>query len=82
MQENTNTARKQERCGLLGRSLKHSYSPEIHRMISEQMQHPYEYAIYEKEPEEVENFIRNGEWDGLNVTIPYKEVVMRFCDEI
>lgn len=82
MQKNRNTEKNQECCGLLGRSLKHSFSPEIHRRIGELTGRPYEYKLYEKEPEEVENFLRNGEWDGLNVTIPYKETVMAYCDEL
>lgn len=55
-------------CGLLGRHLRHSFSPEIHAMLR-----PYEYALFEKEPEEVASFLRSGQWDGLNVTIPYKK---------
>ena len=70
------------RCGLLGRSLKHSFSPEIHRRIGELAGIKYEYSIFEKEPGEVAEFVRNGDWTGLNVTIPYKETVMEFCDEI
>ncbi len=70
------------RCGLLGRSLKHSFSPEIHARIAELTGIDYEYSIFEKEPEDVEDFVRNGDWIGLNVTIPYKETVMEFCDEI
>ncbi len=73
---------KTPRCGLLGRSLKHSFSPEIHARIGELAGIDYDYGIFEKEPEEVENFARNGDWTGLNVTIPYKETVMEFCDEI
>ena len=62
-------------CGLLGRKLGHSYSPAIHAMLGD-----YEYRLYEKEPEELAAFIRNGLWDGLNVTIPYKKDVIPYCD--
>ena len=65
------------RCGLLGEKLGHSYSPEIHKMLA-----GYEYRLYERRPEELESFIRGGEWDGLNVTIPYKKAVLPFCDEL
>ncbi len=64
-------------CGLLGEKLGHSYSPQIHAELG-----AYEYLLYEKAPEEVEGFVRNGEWDGLNVTIPYKKTVIPFCDEL
>lgn len=65
------------RCGLLGRKLGHSYSPQIHRELS-----CYEYKLYEKEPEELEAFLKSCTFDGLNVTIPYKKTVMAYLDEI
>ena len=65
------------RCGLLGRKLSHSYSPQIHRELA-----GYEYRLYEKEPEELEAFLRSKAFDGLNVTIPYKKAVMPLLDEI
>ena len=65
------------RCGLLGEKLGHSYSPEIHKMLA-----GYEYRLYERRAEELEGFIKSGEWDGLNVTIPYKKAVLPFCDEL
>ena len=65
------------RCGLLGEKLGHSYSPQIHAELGD-----YEYLLYEKAPEEVENFVRRGDWHGLNVTIPYKKTVIPFCDEL
>jgi len=62
------------RCGLLGKKLGHSYSPAIHSMLAD-----YEYLLYEKTPEQLEDFILHGEWDGLNVTIPYKKDVLPLC---
>ena len=61
-------------CGLLGRKLGHSYSPAIHAMLAD-----YEYKLYEKEPEELEGFLRDSEFQGLNVTIPYKKDVVKYC---
>ena len=65
------------RCGLLGRKLGHSYSPQIHKELA-----GYAYKLFEKEPEELETFLRSGTFDGLNVTIPYKKAVMPLLDEI
>ncbi len=65
------------KCGLLGEKLGHSYSPAIHAMLAD-----YEYRLYEKAPGELEDFILRGEWDGLNVTIPYKKAVTAFCTEL
>ncbi len=67
--------------GLLGHKLGHSFSPEIHRQLAEYSE-PYQYGIFEVEPENLEDFVRHGDWAGLNVTIPYKQDVMAFCDEI
>lgn len=70
-------AQDRKKCGLLGEKLGHSYSPQIHALLGD-----YEYRLYEKAPEEVVNFIRNGSWHGLNVTIPYKKTVIPLCDEL
>ena len=59
--------------GLLGRHLAHSYSPEIHANLGE-----YPYSLFEIEPEELENFLKNHPFDGINVTIPYKKAVIPY----
>ena len=64
-------------CGLLGRLLGHSYSCQIHEKLAD-----YHYQLYEKEPEELEDFIRNGDYTGLNVTIPYKKTVIPLLDTL
>ena len=65
------------KCGLLGEKLGHSYSPQIHSMLAD-----YEYKLFEKSPKELEDFLKSGEFDGLNVTIPYKKSVMPYCAEL
>ncbi len=67
------------KAGLLGEHLTHSYSPEIHRTLAGER---YTYALFERAPEEVEAFIKGDTWDALNVTIPYKQTVMPYLDEI
>lgn len=66
-----------KRCGLLGRKLGHSYSPLIHSLLAD-----YEYRLYEREPEALRDFLQNGSWDGLNVTIPYKKDVVPYCQAL
>ena len=56
------------KCGLLGRTLGHSYSPQIHSKLGD-----YSYTLFEKEPEQIEEFLKCGDFSGLNVTIPYKK---------
>jgi len=68
--------------GLLGRKLGHSFSPQIHKAIGEAAGHPYDYVLFEKEPEELEAFLKGDEWEGLNVTVPYKEAVIPYLDRL
>lgn len=63
------------KCGLLGRKLGHSYSPQIHSLLGD-----YDYSLYEKEPDELEVFLKHGDFTGLNVTIPYKKSVIAYLD--
>lgn len=65
------------KCGLLGRKLGHSWSPRIHRDLGE-----YEYLLYEKEEAEIPAFLLEGDWQGMNVTIPYKKTVLPFLSEL
>ena len=60
--------------GLLGRKLSHSYSPQIHAYLGD-----YPYTLFEREPEDVEDFLKNGDFTAINVTIPYKKTVMPYC---
>lgn len=65
------------KCGLLGRKLGHSYSPQIHSILGS-----YSYELFEKEPEQLEDFLKNSDFDGINVTVPYKKAVIPFLDEL
>lgn len=64
-------------CGLIGRRLGHSYSPQIHRALAD-----YDYKLWELEPEELETFFRRRDFTGVNVTIPYKQAVIPLLDEL
>ena len=61
------------KCGLLGRKLGHSYSPQIHGLLGD-----YSYDLFEKEPDELASFLKNGDFTGINVTIPYKKDVIPY----
>lgn len=65
------------RCGLLGEKLGHSYSPQIHAQLGS-----YSYELFEVAPENLNHFLLNEGFDGLNVTIPYKKAVMPFCSRL
>ena len=65
------------RCGLLGEKLGHSYSPAIHAQLAD-----YAYGLYEVAPEALPAFLTGGDFDALNVTIPYKKAVIPYCTEL
>ena len=66
-----------KRCGLLGEKLGHSYSPAIHAQLGD-----YAYRLYECPREKLGAFLKTGDFDGLNVTIPYKKAVIPYCAEL
>ncbi len=63
--------------GVLGRVLGHSYTPTIYKELA-----GLEYVRFEREPEDIEAFMTGDEWEGTNVTIPYKRAVMEYLDEL
>ncbi|MBQ3215470.1 MAG: shikimate kinase [Oscillospiraceae bacterium] len=65
------------RCGLLGQRLGHSYSPQIHSLLTD-----YAYDLFEIDPTQLEFFLKTEEFHGINVTIPYKKAVIPFLDEL
>lgn len=65
------------KCGLLGRQLGHSYSPQIHSLLGN-----YRYDLVEVEPELLKSALDNTEYTGFNVTIPYKKAVIPFCNTL
>ncbi len=63
--------------GLIGERLPHSFSKEIHEKIAD-----YKYSLKELNPDEIQNFILSKNFKAINVTIPYKQTVIPFLDEI
>ena len=63
--------------GLIGEHLKHSYSCEIHAQIVD-----YEYELHEIPPSGLGGFLKKREFNAINVTIPYKQDVIPYLDEI
>ena len=63
--------------GLLGEHLPHSHSPKIHRLLGNR-----DYTLFEKKSDELAPFFEKRSFLGLNVTIPYKEAVIPYCDFI
>ena len=63
--------------GCIGEHLPHSFSAEIHPLIGD-----YAYELREVAPEDLDAFLRERDFNGINVTIPYKQTVMPFCEEL
>ena len=63
--------------GLIGKTLAHSYSAEIHESIGD-----YRYELLELAENQLADFLKRRDFSGINVTIPYKEAVIPFLDEI
>lgn len=65
------------KCELIGKPLGHSYSPQIHSLIGS-----YSYVLHELDENEIGDYLGKRDFDGINVTIPYKKTVMPYLDRI
>lgn len=65
------------RFGLLGKTLGHSYSPQIHSALG----YP-DYDLFERQEDELADFFANPTLQGCNITIPYKVNALKACDEV
>ncbi len=66
-----------QKFGLIGKTLKHSFSKKIHPYFAD-----YTYDLIEVQPENLSSFIKENDYDGFNVTIPYKKDVIEFLDVV
>ena len=64
--------------GLIGAKLGHSYSKIIHEAVC-----GYSYELHPlPTEEEAHAFMQAKEFKAINVTIPYKKLVIPYCDEV
>lgn len=64
--------------GLIGGKLGHSYSKIIHEQIAD-----YTYDLLPLPTEaEARAFMEKRAFAAINVTIPYKQLVIPYCDEV
>ncbi len=69
--------------GLIGKSLKHSFSPEYFKKKFESMGIDDTYDILEiQDLNLLKSSITTLGWSGFNVTIPYKEEILPLLDEV
>ncbi len=63
--------------GCIGERLSHSFSKEIHNALAD-----YPYEIHEVAREDLDGFMEDADFLGINVTIPYKELVIPYLHSI
>ena len=68
---------KAYKLGLIGEKLGHSFSPAIHTKLGTP-----DYRLFELRLEELGEFLQQGDFDGVNVTIPYKKAVIPYCAQL
>ena len=76
---------KKQIYGLIGYPVKHSLSPLMHNAAFRAQKINAEYRLFELRELDLENFLKTLASEnifGLNVTIPYKEKVIPFLDNI
>jgi len=61
--------------GLIGNPLTHSFSQWIHEKLTN-----VDYHLWEVE--DLDSFFRSSTFQGINITHPYKEAVLAYCDEV
>ena len=62
--------------GLIGERLGHSFSKDIHERLG------YDYELCEISPDKLESFMKEGDFLGINVTMPYKASVIPYLDHV
>ncbi|WP_163537825.1 shikimate dehydrogenase [Gracilibacillus sp. YIM 98692] len=71
--------------GLIGHPIGHSLSPWIHDHFIQLAGLDGEYKLYEGDHEQLPSVLkklREEQIDGFNVTVPYKQVIVDYLDEI
>lgn len=63
--------------GLIGEKLEHSYSPLLHACFGE-----YDYRLYPMDLPALRETLQKRAFRGLNITIPYKTMVLPYCDAV
>lgn len=70
---------------ILGYPLKHSFSPTIHNSAFTYLKMDAEYVKYEIDPARFDksiNQIKKENWDGFNITVPFKQEIIPHLDFI
>lgn len=69
---------------VIGHPIEHSLSPELHKIAFRMMDLDLCYTKIDVPPEKLDDFMKAAPliFKGLNVTIPHKEKVMKYCERV
>ena len=76
---------KEKLYGIIGNPVLHSLSPALHNYWFKKYNLNSSYNLFNIQENEIEktlNRVRSGEINGLNVTLPYKQKVISYLDQI
>ena len=74
-----------KRFALLGHQISYSKSPNIFALMSKHLKLDFTYDLIDITPASLDMLIselKQGIYDGYNVTKPYKEIIMNYVDEL
>lgn len=76
--------KKRIRLGLIGKDVSKSLSEKIHKFVLGELGYECEYERFSVNADGFDNAMRRlmGDFDGFNVTIPYKRDVMEYLSEV
>ncbi|MDO9628533.1 MAG: shikimate dehydrogenase [Acholeplasmataceae bacterium] len=72
-----------DRYGLIGKNISHSKSPQIHSFMAKKLGLDIKYDLFDIEESDISHLLkhlRSGVFKGFNVTVPYKQVMMKHVD--
>lgn len=71
--------------GLIGQNISYSKSPAIHAYMAPYLNVPFKYEILDVKSEDIPtliNDLKSGKYHGFNITIPFKEEVLKYVDRL
>ena len=74
-----------KKIGILGQSIQHSISPILHEAAFNALNIEHSYTVWDVDQNSLKSFIseiKEKSVDGFNITIPYKESIMQYVDEL
>ena len=74
-----------KKIGILGQSIQHSISPILHEAAFNALSIEHSYTVWDVDQSSLKPFIdevKEKSVDGFNITIPHKESIMEYIDEL